>query len=112
LRTELFTTDRKIPLARRAVPRDTHQKRISRFREKMVRRKKEHRSMSDDDGTECAATARGIMQCLGMLAEEAASLDLTRTMLAIREALRTCSAEGAERIAMTDMPARFRALLN
>ena len=68
--------------------------------------------MSDDDGTECAATANGIIQCLGMLAEEAAALDLTRTMLAIREALKTCSAEGAERIGLADIPAAFRALLN
>jgi hypothetical protein len=68
--------------------------------------------MSDNDGTECAATARGIIQCLGMLAEEAASLDLTKTMLAIREALRTCTAEGAERIGIPDIPACFRPLLN
>jgi hypothetical protein len=112
LRTELFATGRKIPLARKAFPRDMHGTRVSQICDKIWRCRKGHRSMSEEDGTECPATARGIMQCLGMLAEEAASLDLTKTMLAIREALKTCSAEGAERIGMTDIPVRFRPLLN
>lgn len=39
-------------------------------------------------------TAQGIMQCLRMLAEEAASLGLPRTLDALHAALNACAAEG------------------
>lgn len=58
--------------------------------------------MIDDDGSDCMATANGILQCLGMLAEEAASLNLSRTMMAIREAVLTCRAEGDVALAGLD----------
>lgn len=49
--------------------------------------------MHEDDSLSCDATATGILQCLRMLAEEAESLRLTRTLVALREAIETCSAE-------------------
>jgi len=51
--------------------------------------------MTDDDpfASECEANASGIMQCLQMLAEEAASLRLSRTLAALREAIDVCAAE-------------------
>lgn len=49
--------------------------------------------MNEDDSLSCDATATGILHCLRMLAEEAESLRLTRTLLALREAIETCSAE-------------------
>ncbi len=52
--------------------------------------------MDDDVEIECAATRTGIVQCLRMLAEEAAVLNLSRTLLAIHEALETCEREGSE----------------
>lgn len=52
--------------------------------------------MHDDDSLTCEATATGILQCLRMLAEEAASLQLTRTLSALREAIRTCADEHDE----------------
>jgi hypothetical protein len=41
------------------------------------------------------ATASGIAHCLHMLADEAATLQLGRTLRAIRRAIEICSAEGA-----------------
>ncbi len=52
--------------------------------------------MNDEDSLSCDATATGILQCLRMLAEEAASLQLTRTLTALREAIETCVAERHE----------------
>jgi hypothetical protein len=52
----------------------------------------------DDLDTDCSATPTGIMQCLRMLAEEAATLNLSRTLVAIQEALQACQSEGAETV--------------
>ena len=49
--------------------------------------------MHDDETVTCEATATGILQCLRMLAEEAASLQLMRTLSALREAIKTCADE-------------------
>jgi hypothetical protein len=51
--------------------------------------------MNDDAEQTCLASAEGILHCLRMLAEEAAALRLSRTQLAIQEALETCLMEGA-----------------
>jgi len=53
--------------------------------------------MMDDDLPETArhATAANILQCLTMLAEEAVDLNLPRTMLALRKAVKACQAEQA-----------------
>ena len=45
------------------------------------------------DGDE-EATARGIVQCLRMLAEEAAALGMARTLDALRTAITVCADEG------------------
>ena len=50
-------------------------------------------SGTDSRQSDCQADARGIMHCLRMLAEEAASLRLERTCEALRQALETCAAE-------------------
>lgn len=56
--------------------------------------------MDDDSGfpdipePESDPTARGIVQCLRMLAEEAASLGMSRTLDALQAAIAVCSAEG------------------
>jgi hypothetical protein len=52
--------------------------------------------MNEEDSLSCDATASGILQCLRMLAEEAASLHLTRTLTALRDAIETCVAERTE----------------
>jgi hypothetical protein len=39
-------------------------------------------------------TARGIVQCLRMLAEEAASLGMARTLEALKAAMTVCAEEG------------------
>ena len=49
--------------------------------------------MADDDTI--AATAQGLVQCLRMLAGEAASLNLLQTFVALEEALETCQSEMA-----------------
>jgi hypothetical protein len=51
--------------------------------------------MVDDDFSDAArhATAANVLQCLNMLAEEAVNLNLPRTMLALRKAVRACQAE-------------------
>ncbi len=49
--------------------------------------------MNDEDSFRCEATATGILQCLRMLAEEAASLHLTRTLVALRNAIDACASE-------------------
>jgi len=52
---------------------------------------------SEDDGEAgCDATADGILQCLQMLAEEATSLNLGRTLAAIQQALAVCQEEALE----------------
>lgn len=51
--------------------------------------------MTEDDtfSSECEANATGIMHCLRMLADEAASLRLSRTLAALRDAIDACAAE-------------------
>lgn len=58
--------------------------------------------MVDDEYPEAAshATAASVLQCLTMLAEEAANLNLPRTMLALRKAVRACQAEQARPMPM------------
>jgi hypothetical protein len=53
--------------------------------------------MIDDDVPDAArhATAANVLQCLTMLAEEAENLNLPRTILALRKAIRACQAEQA-----------------
>ena len=47
----------------------------------------------DEPASEYDATARGIIQCLRMLAEEAASLGMPETLAALYSALETCRTE-------------------
>jgi hypothetical protein len=51
--------------------------------------------MIDDELPEAAklTTASSVLQCLTMLVEEAENLNLPRTMLALRKAIRACQAE-------------------
>jgi hypothetical protein len=51
--------------------------------------------MADDEpfSADCRPTTTGILQCLQMLAEEAENLHLLRTELALRKAIRACTAE-------------------
>lgn len=49
--------------------------------------------MSDNEG----ATLLGLQRCLRMLAEEASSLNLTRTLEALQTALETCRSEAVGR---------------
>lgn len=51
--------------------------------------------MMDDDFSDTARqqTAAAVLQCLTMLAEEAVNLNLPRTVLALRKAIRACHAE-------------------
>ncbi len=49
--------------------------------------------MNDEDSFGCEATATGILQCLRMLADEAASLNLTRTLVALHNAIDACASE-------------------
>jgi hypothetical protein len=58
---------------------------------------RDHAAMMDDDLPYAArqATAANVLQCLVMLAEEAVNLNLPRTMLALRKAIRACQAEQA-----------------
>lgn len=53
--------------------------------------------MVEDDLPDAArhATAASLLQCLTMLADEAANLNLPRTLLALRKAIRACQAEQA-----------------
>ncbi len=52
--------------------------------------------MENDDTVSSDTAATGILQCLRMLAEEAATLHLTRTLAAIRGAIETCASERAD----------------
>jgi len=56
--------------------------------------------MVDDElpGAIQHSTAANLLQCLTMLAEETANLNLPRTMLALRKAIRACQAEQARPI--------------
>lgn len=53
--------------------------------------------MVDDELPEAAlrATTASVLQCLTMLEEEAANLNLPRTLLALQKAIRACQAEQA-----------------
>lgn len=46
-----------------------------------------------ENQSDCTATPAGLMQCLSMLADEAAMLHLPRTLCALREALDECRSE-------------------
>ncbi len=80
-----------------------HQRRFFRIERKLlsharVRQPTEIKPpMIDDDLPDAArhATAANVLQCLTMLAEEAVNLNLPRTMLALRKAIRACQAEQA-----------------
>jgi len=52
--------------------------------------------MNNEDTFSSESAATGILQCLRMLAEEAATLHLTRTLAAIRGAIETCASERAD----------------
>jgi hypothetical protein len=58
--------------------------------------------MMDDDLPEAVrhATAASVLQCLTMLAEETANLNLPRTMVALHKAIRACQAEQARPMPM------------
>ena len=58
---------------------------------------RDYPSMIDDDLPDAArlATAASVLQCLTMLAEEAENLNLPRTLLSLRKAIRACHAEQA-----------------
>ncbi len=47
----------------------------------------------DDIAAECHPSARAIVRCMSMLAEEAASLSMPLTRDALRRAMRACAAE-------------------
>ena len=47
-----------------------------------------------EDEVDPRSSAMGIMECLRILAAEAAHLKLSRTMVALREALVACESEG------------------
>lgn len=49
--------------------------------------------LSLDSDSDCDATATGIISCLRILADEAASLKLARTITALRETIEICAAE-------------------
>ena len=49
--------------------------------------------MMDDDAPGPEASPTGIAECIRMLAEEAASLRLVRTLLALLETLEICQVE-------------------
>ena len=48
----------------------------------------------DTPDSDADPTARGIMQCLRMLAEEATALGMPRTLDALQAAIAACAAEG------------------
>ncbi len=60
----------------------------------------------DADGftDESSPAAEGILRCLQMLAEEAAALQLPRTLAALDRAMATCTTEAAD---VTDAHAGF-----
>ena len=64
------------------------------------------RPMDDEEPqfADCHAAVAGILQCLESLADEADSLHMARTHLALRKAIRACQAEQSRR----DLPLRAR----
>lgn len=56
---------------------------------------------------EIAASPNGLLQCLRMLSEEAASLRLTRTFAALQEAATICRAEAEMALAGIETGARL-----
>ena len=67
--------------------------------------------MDDDNGfpdfldvpdTDGDPTARGIVQCLKMLAEEAATLGMARTLDALHATIKVCATEGNTPDEMSD----------
>jgi hypothetical protein len=69
--------------------------------------------LDNDFAAEPGASSMGIVQCLRMLADEASSLQMHRTLAALREAMEICTTEGAsalrdESAALTLTSATFR----
>jgi hypothetical protein len=58
--------------------------------------------MVDDEMPEAARhlTSASLLQCLTMLAEEAVNLNLPRTILSLRKAVRACQAEQERPVAL------------
>ena len=58
--------------------------------------------MFDDDLPEAVrhASAANVLQCLTMLADEVAGLNLPRTMLALQKAIRACRADQTRPVTM------------
>jgi hypothetical protein len=61
---------------------------------------------SEASDSEADPTARGIMQCLRMLAEEAATLQMPRTLDALQAAITACAAEGDDANGVGDIRLR------
>jgi hypothetical protein len=57
---------------------------------------------SPDPDTDSDPTASGIVQCLRMLADEAAALGMARTLDALQTAISICAAEGDASEALSD----------
>jgi hypothetical protein len=51
--------------------------------------------LDSDLAAEPGASSTGIIQCLRMLADEAGSLHMHRTLAALRDAMQICTTEGA-----------------
>ncbi len=64
---------------------------------------------TDDIVTDCQPTASGILLCLRMLTEEALSLNLRRSVLALRAAALVVEAETSELEAIPHIGMRFAA---
>ena len=62
----------------------------------MTKKNTASRAPIDDLVARCDPAARGIVQCLKMLAEEAESLKLQGTWSALNKAMKTCAAESVE----------------
>ncbi len=65
---------------------------------------------NDNVAPDCQPTAAGILLCLRMLTEESLSLDLRRSVLALRAAALVVEAESGEIEAMSQDNARFAAV--
>jgi hypothetical protein len=63
----------------------------------------------DEIVTDCQPTASGILMCLRMLTEEALSLDLRRSVLALRAAALVVEAETADMEPIPQIGLRFAA---
>ena len=61
--------------------------------------------------SDCDPTATGIIHCLRMLLDEAASLKLAGTLSALREAIEVCEAENRLQTAEALTPSRLRSAI-